>query len=91
LREAFLLRQQRSIQIGTPPTIHQPLQTSYVAAIAAITYAAGLDGAVDGDLLVVALALADGVIGRREKALRGQIVRDGGSGAVTLPELGGGS
>ena len=36
---------------------------------AALPLEDGLDRAVDGDLLVVALALADGVIARREQAL----------------------
>ena len=49
----------------------------------------GFHGAVDGDLLVIALARADGVIGRREQAVGGLRIVEAAGRTVALPELGG--
>src|SRR5689334_9057687 len=48
-----------------------------------------LNDAVDGDFLVVALALADRRVGRSQKPVCGLLIWDFLAGAKSLPELGG--
>ena len=53
-----------------------PVPVAIVSSSRRVAFEDRLDGAVDGDLLIVALALPDGVVGRREQTIGTAVVAE---------------